>query len=52
MLKELIIRLRARKVKEAFNELIQDIWDLFPTRLANKTYFPIYMPIEFILPNA
>jgi hypothetical protein len=37
-----IIRSRAKKVKEAFNRLIQDSWVLLPTRPTISTYFPTY----------
>jgi hypothetical protein len=39
---EPITRSRAKKIKEAFNELIQSLWVLFPTRLADSTYFSTY----------
>jgi len=44
----LITRSRAKKVKDVFNGIIQDIWTLFPTRLADLTYFLTYMWIKFI----
>jgi hypothetical protein len=44
----LITRSRDKKVKDVFNGIIQDIWILFLTRLADLTYFPTYIWIKFI----
>jgi hypothetical protein len=43
-----ITRSIAKKIKETINELIQDIWALFPTKLVNLTYFLTYIWIKLI----
>ena len=40
-----ITRSRAKKVKKTFNELIQDILVLFPTRLIDSSFFP-YLHVD------
>jgi hypothetical protein len=39
---------RTKKIKEASNEIIQDIWALFPTKLANSICFSTYTRVELI----
>ena len=39
---------RTKEIKEAFNEMIQDIWALFPTKLANSICFSTYTWVELI----
>ena len=46
-----ITRSKVKKVKKEFNGLVQDIWALILTRLADSTYFSTYTQIRFILYN-
>lgn len=39
---------KTKKIKEAFNEIVQDIWALFPTKLANSICFSTYIWVELI----
>jgi hypothetical protein len=48
---EPITRWKVKKVKKEFNGLIQDIWALFLTWLADSTYFSTDTQIRFILYN-
>lgn len=39
---------RTKEIKKAFNEIIQDIWALFPKKLVNSICFSTYTWVELI----